>query len=310
MTNIEPINQTKLFGLDKYLFELIKLYNDKNFPNKLLLSGLKGSGKSTLAFHIINYILSKNQEYSYQLNNFEINPMNQSFKTVVNKSNPNLLTLDVKNDKKFIDINQIRELLINLNKSSFNDKPRIVLIDNIDFLNVNSVNALLKVLEEPNDNVYFILINNNKKTLSTLLSRCINFRIYLTNKEVIQIAEKLLNKKINKTLNDDLINYYLTPGNLFRLVKFAEANDYNLLDYNLKSFLRILIKEKHYKKDLSMKYMIFDFIEFYFRKINSSISLSIFDKYSYFLKRKSDTKKYNLDEETFFMEFEEEILNG
>ena len=46
------------------------------------------------------------------------------------------------------------------------------------------------------------------------------------------------------------------------------------------------------------------------RKINQSISSTIHDKYSYFLKKISDTKKFNLDEESLFMEFEEEILNG
>ena len=77
--------------------------------------------------------------------------------------------------KKNIDINQIRELIRSLNKSSFNEKPRFILIDNIELLNLNSINALLKTLEEPSHNIYFILINNNKKILSTLLSRCINF---------------------------------------------------------------------------------------------------------------------------------------
>jgi DNA polymerase-3 subunit delta' len=78
--------------------------------------------------------------------------------------------------KKSIDINQIRNLILNLNKSSFNTKPRLVLIDNIELLNINSVNALLKIVEEPNENIYFILINN-KKILPTLKSRCLNYNI-------------------------------------------------------------------------------------------------------------------------------------
>ena len=49
--------------------------------------------------------------------------------------------------KKIYDINQIRELISNLNKSSFNNKPRFILIDNIEFLNKNSINALLKILK-------------------------------------------------------------------------------------------------------------------------------------------------------------------
>ena len=82
----------------------------------------------------------------------------------------------------------IRELISNLNKSSFNEKPRFVLIDNIEYLNVNSINALLKVLEEPSFKVHFILINNNKKILPTLLSRCINFKISLSNKENFRLG--------------------------------------------------------------------------------------------------------------------------
>ena len=82
-------------------------------------------------------------------NTFEINSENRSFKTILNKSNPNFILIDISLEKKFIDVNQIRDLITNLNKSSFNNKPRFVLIDNIEFLNINSVNALLKILEEP-----------------------------------------------------------------------------------------------------------------------------------------------------------------
>ena len=90
---------------------------------------------------------------------FKINDDNQSFKTILNKSNPNFFLIDINADKKFIDINQIRDLISKLNKSAFNYKPRFILVDNIEFLNLNSVNALLKILEEPSTNTYFILIN-------------------------------------------------------------------------------------------------------------------------------------------------------
>ena len=61
MKNIEPINQIKLFGLDKYMNELIYLFNSNKLPNKILLSGQKGQGKSTLAYHLINFVLSQNE---------------------------------------------------------------------------------------------------------------------------------------------------------------------------------------------------------------------------------------------------------
>jgi DNA polymerase-3 subunit delta' len=40
-----------------------------------------------------------------------------------------------------------------------------------------------------------------------------------------------------------------------------------------------------------------------------SLSKNINIKYSYFLRRISDTKTFNLDEDSLFMEFEEKVLN-
>ena len=310
MNIIEPISQIRLFGLGNYLNELIRLYEKNKLPNKILLSGTKGFGKSTMAYHFINYVLSKNQEFEYDIENFTINIENHSFKTVLNKSNTNLFVIDVDSEKKSIDINQIRELISDLNKSSFNTKPRFILIDNIEFLNINSINALLKSLEEPPTNTYFILVNNNKKIPPTLLSRCINFKISLTNQECLEISEKLINKRIDDVINRDLMNYYLSPGNIYNFFVFSQNNEFDLINFDLKNFLKTLINDKYYKKDNFIKYIIYDLIEFYFNKISSSFSKKISDNYSYFLKRINDTKKFNLDEESLFIEFENKILNG
>ena len=310
MTFIEPINQIRLFGLEKYFSEMIYLYDNYRLPSKILFSGQKGLGKSTLSYHFINYILSKDEEFPYDIKNFEINPKNHSFKTILNRSNPNLILIDIDSDKKFIDINQIRKLISNLNKSSFNNKPRFILIDNIEYLNINSVNALLKILEEPSKNTHFILINNNKKILPTLFSRCINFKITLSNQEILSIADRLLDGKLNDFINKDLISYYVSPGNIYNLSLFGKDNKYDLANINLETFLSTLIDNRHYRKDNLIRSMIFDFIELYFNKINYSFSSKISDKYSYFLKRISDTRKFNLDDETLFLEFKNNILNG
>ncbi len=310
MTYLEPINQTKLYGLDKYFNELVRLYKNNIYPNKILLSGQKGIGKSTLAFHFINFVLTINEDCKYDIENLNINPESREFKTIINKSNTNLITVDVNAEKKMIDVNQIRNLIINLNKSSFNEKPRFILIDNIELLNVNSINALLKILEEPNENIYFILIHNNKKILSTLLSRCINFRISLSHKESLDISNKLLNNNLDNLVNKELINYYFTPGEIYHLVQFSKKNDYDLINMNIKSFFEVLIKDGHYKKNYFISTVMYNLIELYFRKLDLSFSKLISDKYSYFLKKISDTKTYNLDQEALFIEFNEEILNG
>tara|TARA_B100000902_G_scaffold359748_1_gene375833 strand:+ start:4440 stop:5372 length:933 start_codon:yes stop_codon:yes gene_type:complete len=310
MNELNSSNQTKLVGLDKYILELISLFNKNRLPSKILLSGPKGIGKSTLAYHFINYILSLDEEFKYDLEKFQINENCRTFKTIQNKSNLNFTLIDIDDDKKFIDINQIRDLILNLSKSSFNNKPRFVLIDNIEFLNTNSVNALLKILEEPTKNVYFILINNNKRILSTLTSRCINFKISLTHNNCLEISNKLLNDQLNNLINKDLINFYLTPGNIFKLIKFGEINNYDLMKINLNQLLIKIIEEHQYKKYKGLKFLFFDLIEYYFRSLNDTFSSRVHEKYSYFLKRISDTKRFNLDEESLFIEFKEKVLNG
>ena len=71
--NLFPINQLNLYGLQKNFNELVKLYEIDKLPNKIMFSGRKGIGKCTLAYHLINFILSKNEDFSYNLDNHSIN---------------------------------------------------------------------------------------------------------------------------------------------------------------------------------------------------------------------------------------------
>ena len=308
--NLEPSSQLNLFSYKEEFLKLINLYKNNNLPNKILFSGEKGIGKCTLAYHLINYILSSNEDFIYDLDNLKIVPDNKSFKLVQNKSNPNFILVDIQEEKKNIDISQIRNLILTLNKSSFNTKPRFVLIDNIELLNINAVNALLKILEEPNDNINFILINNNKRILSTLKSRCLNFKIQLTSKQSIEIANKILENNYNEFLNEDLVNNYSTPGEILNLIDFANKNDIDLIETNLKDFIKKIIMEKLYKKNNSIKNLIYSLMELYFRKNVSVTNIKLINSYNYFLKKVENTKTFNLDEETLFMEFEDSILNG
>ena len=308
--NLEPSGQLNLFSHKVEFHKLIDLYKDNNLPNKILFSGEKGIGKCTLAYHLVNYILSLNEDFSYDLNNLKIIPDNKSFKLVQNKSNPNFILVDIVEEKKNIDISQIRNLILTLNKSSFNTKPRFVLIDNIELLNINAVNALLKILEEPNDNINFILINNNKRILPTLKSRCLNFKIQLTSNQSIDIANKILNNNYNEFLNEDFVNNYSTPGEILNLIDFANKNDIDLIETNLKDFIKKIIVDKLYKKNNSIKNLIYSLMEFYFRKNVSVTNMKLITSYNYFLRKIDNTKTFNLDEESLFMEFDDRILNG
>ena len=65
--NLNQLYSTKLLGLDDYFNEMLKLYETKKFPKVLLLNGKKGIGKFTLVMHFINYIFSKNEKNSYDI---------------------------------------------------------------------------------------------------------------------------------------------------------------------------------------------------------------------------------------------------
>ena len=311
--HIESLKKIQLFGMDQFFNEIIKLFNEKKMPNKILLSGKKGLGKSTLAYHIINYILSLSEDYKYDTDQFLINKENKSFKLIQNQTHPNFYLVDLIEEKKSIDVNQIREMISHTNKSSFNNMPRFILIDNIENLNKNSVNALLKIIEEPNGGIYFILINNNeKKILPTLKSRCLTFKINFTFDQSISVANNLLNKDISKLINQDLLSYYSTPGEIINLINLADTKKINLIEYNLTDLLDLLITNGYYKKDKNVRNIIINFIELFFLnvyRINSS-KYFILNFYHSFLNKIHNTQKFNLDEESLFLEFKSKLLNG
>lgn len=308
---LKPLENTKIYGMKKFFNEIITLYNDEKMPNKILLSGKRGSGKSTLAYHLINYILSKEEEFKYDLNNFNINPENKSFKLLLNKTHPNFYLIDLLSEKKNIDVTQIREMITYTNKSSFNNKERFILIDNVENLNKNSINALLKIIEEPNENVFFILINNNEKyILPTLRSRCLTFKINFSFEESVNIANQILGKNILNEINHDLISYYNTTGEMIDLINFSKEKSINLNDYNLTTLISLIIENNYYKKDRFVKNLLINFIELFFLKEYklSERKNSLLNFYHKFTKKINNTEKFNLDEESLFLEFKSELL--
>jgi DNA polymerase III subunit delta' len=305
-------DQKILYGLEKTFNEISKIYNNGNLPNKILLSGPKGIGKSTFAYHLINFIFSKDEDYKYDTKHLTISELNKSFKLIQNNSHPNFHLIDLANDKKVIEISQIREMINYSNKSSFNNKERIILLDNIEYLNHNSINALLKIIEEPNYNIFFILIlDSNKKILSTLKSRCLKFNLSLTHEQSIKVTNNILDDDIINLINPDLLNYYNTPGDYIRLLNFCLSTKIDIKELSLKEFLIHVIDNNYYKKDIFIKNYIYNFVELYLSKlINVNDSKKISDIYTYFINKISRMNKYNLDQESFFIELRSTLLNG
>ena len=172
---------------------------------------------------------------------------------------------------------------------------------------MNSINALLKILEEPNENTYFILINNNKKILSTLLSRCLNFKISLSNEKVSLVNKLLFGDDIKNLINSDILDYYHTPGKIYDILEFSKEKEIDLRDVNLKEFLSLIINGSYYKNDNRIKVILYNYLELFLLK---NISITYFEIFSYFLKKINNVKKFNLNEESLFLEIDSKLLNG
>ena len=110
--------------------------------------------------------------------------------------------------------------------------------------------------------------------------------------------------------NDELIDYYTTPGKLFKFLQATERVEIDTKNLSLKNFLSLIIKNKLYKKDKILTELTFSFIEIYFRKNINIKNIKILNLYNIFLKKIINTKIYKLDEESLFIEFQDNILNG
>ena len=302
-----PSTQLELFIHGNELNNFVSLYKRNKLPNRILLKGRKGIGKCTLAYHLINFILSEKEDFAYNTDSLKIDERNKSYKLILNGSSPNFFLIDIKSDKKYIDISQIRSLIKNLNTSSLNNKPRFIIFDNSEYLNKNSINALLREIEAPKNKVYFILIQDHTRLLPTLTSRFVKFDISLTNSDSNFVINKLLKDDVSEYINRNLINYYFSPGNIYKLINFSIENDIDLKDLELKELIVLLIEKNFLKKDTDLRYIFQELIEFLLKEKTTNLDI---DYYNYFTKKFNEVNKFNLDTDPLLIELNEKVLNG
>ena len=288
------MSENKLIGHNSYLENFVSLYKYDKLPNKILMSGKKGIGKSLLINNFLLKIFNTNNDHEL----------------ITNMTHPNILNIKKTNDKKNIEIDQIREVVKFTNQSSFNNKARFIIIDDAEFLNINSSNALLKNLEEPNDNVFFILIfNSDMSLLDTIKSRCIEFKIKISNENIELIVNNYFKENIYPKINSDLINYYSTPLFLISLLNYMNENELSISNTSIDDLLINLINNKHYNKQDFIRDNLNTIIElFFYNHINKTKKLTYKIK-EYYYSKFSNVRKFNLDYETFFLEFKDKLLS-
>lgn len=89
--------------------------------------------------------------------------------------------VEVLEKKSSISIDQIRELY----EKTKTGRKQVIIVRDADNLGSEAQNAFLKLLEEPPENVYFILTAPNAQSLlSTIQSRCTTIQVVAPTKEV------------------------------------------------------------------------------------------------------------------------------
>ena len=258
---LDPSKTLALKGLDNYFNELISLYNNNNLPKVTLLSGKKGTGKLTLINHFIQYCFDKD---FYDLENKLIKSNSNIFNKRLNNIFPNVMIVknEWPNKVKIDDIRIVKQILL---KSTFDDKPRFIIFDDVELMSNNCANALLKIIEEPSKNNFFVLIDNNQaKLLETIASRCLVSKIFINNTERIKTIKYLINfYKLEVVV--DYLNSDLTPGSFLRYDSISLNNQ---ITDDLDFITKIHILLKSYKKDKNrdlISFAIFLTDQYYFK---------------------------------------------
>ena len=307
-------SQLNLFGYDKLFNSFITLHKKNKLPNVMLISGSKGLGKSTFAYHFINYLLSDKEENNYSVENFKINPNNSSYNLIQNNIHPNFFLLENDLSEDNIKIDQVRNLLIFLHRSTYTKDLKIVFIDNAEFLNINSSNALLKSLEEPSTNTFFFIIHNDASEIKeTIKSRCIQFKFHLNIDEKKDIFKKVAQDyQLNFNYNDlDKFFYFESPGNLLKYLTVLKDSNFNILENNLPCILFLIDKYKT-KKDSELLNLITLLIENFYNKLSLNDSNNInnyFTNKNKILYLINDMKKFNIDKKNLLITIDNILKN-
>jgi len=216
---------------------------------------------------------------------YSINENNKSFKLLSDNTHPNFYLLDYSDETENIKMEQVRGLLRYLNKTTYSKDIKVILLDNVEHLNLNSANALLKSLEETSENTFFFVINSDSsKLLDTIKSRCITFNLFFNEKVKKSIFDRICSS-INLTYeskNLDKFLYFDTPGNLIRYLLILNNSENNILENDMMCILKLMDLFKN-KKDKELLLCIQLFIE----KFYSELSLKNPKNINYYTQNKN-----------------------
>jgi DNA polymerase III subunit delta' len=210
-------------GHEKIVGYLKSAILNDNLHHAYIFSGQKGLGKKFIAEKFVKSLFCSGQgEYrpceecaNCRQINSQVYPDIYYLRRLIDDKTGKL--------KREIAVEQVRELKVKLSQGSLMSSWRIAIIEEAEYLNQKSSNALLKVLEEPGKKTLLILlVNDHSRVLKTIDSRCqtLNFLPVATEK----IKEFLGTKKVSEDKADKLAK--LSVGRPGRAIRLLENNDF------------------------------------------------------------------------------------
>lgn len=167
-----PTRLSEYIGNDKMKKSVIKALESDSKPQVLLLIGNAGCGKTSMARLIAKEMLCENRsDMTGACNECEMcRFVDEYITTGVEGGINNIKEYDIGNTNTVEDVGLILE---EASQPVFGGGWQIFILDEVHNLSKAAQTRLLKTLEEPPENVMFILCTTNpEKILDTILSRC------------------------------------------------------------------------------------------------------------------------------------------
>ena len=156
--------------------QIIELQQRNALPHALLLSSDPGCGVDVMALHLARALLCEEDN----------KPCGQcrSCKLYKAGTHPDYMIAQPPEGKHILNIDSIREMIEFVHvTSSFTNK--VIVIQPADAMNEASSNAILKILEEPSDNTFLIMVSTAKHLLlPTIISRCQKWHVPIGDHQV------------------------------------------------------------------------------------------------------------------------------
>lgn len=162
-----------LIGQKRALALLSSFIANDTIPHAFLFSGPDGVGKKTaarllaMALNCLNPPVRQHSDDNSKINCGQC----RACRLIDADKHPDILHL--KPEGSSIKVDQIRRLIEELLLKPVEARTRVVVIQDVQKMNTNAANALLKTLEEPYPNTVFVLTAHTAtEVLPTILSRC------------------------------------------------------------------------------------------------------------------------------------------